>query len=255
MRLRAGSHAEQHFATCPRLCQSARLQADAKEPSMSIEIGFLLYPGVTQLDFTGPFEVFARVPGAQVHLVAGSLEPIRSDTGLQVLPTATFAGCPALDVLCVPGGPHVENVYDDSAAMEFLQAQGANARFVTSVCTGSLILGVAGLLKGYKATSHWTSVDLLQHFGAIPTAGRVVTDRNRITGGGVTAGIDFALTVVAALAGERVAKLIQLGIEYNPAPPFACGHPDTADAEIVEAAMALMGERLARRRARAEAFE
>lgn len=221
---------------------------------MSIEIGFLLYPGVTQLDFSGPFEVFARVPEAHVHLVAGSLDPIRSDTGLRVLPTTTFADCPELDVLCVPGGPHVESVYDDAGAIAFVQAQGANARFVTSVCTGSLILGAAGLLKGYKATSHWTSVELLKHFGAIPTAGRVVTDRNRITGGGVTAGIDFALVVVAALAGERVAKMIQLGLEYNPAPPFTCGHPDTADPDVVEAARAMMKDRLERRRKRAETF-
>ncbi|HRQ63403.1 MAG TPA: DJ-1/PfpI family protein [Xanthomonadaceae bacterium] len=221
---------------------------------MSIEIGFLLYPGVTQLDFSGPFEVFARVPDARVHLVAGSLDPITSDTGLRVLPTTTFADCPALDVLCVPGGPHVESVYDDADAMAFLQAQGANARFVTSVCTGSLILGAAGLLKGFKATSHWTSVDMLKHFGAIPTAGRVVTDRNRITGGGVTAGIDLALTVVAALAGERVAKMIQLGLEYNPAPPFACGHPDSADPDIVAPVLAAMKDRIERRRDRAESF-
>lgn len=221
---------------------------------MSVEIGFLLYPGVTQLDFSGPYEVLARVPDARVHLVARSLDPITSDTGLRVLPTTTFADCPALDVLCVPGGPHVESVYDDAAAMAFLRSQGANARFVTSVCTGSLILGAAGLLKGYKATSHWTSVDLLGHFGAIPTAGRVVTDRNRITGGGVTAGIDFALVVVAALAGERVAKMIQLGLEYNPAPPFACGHPDTADADVLEPVLAAMQGRLDTRRKRAQAM-
>ena len=221
---------------------------------MSLKIGFYLFPDMTQLDFAGPFEVFSQIPGASVHLAARTLDPVMADKGLGLLPTTTLADCPDLDVLCVPGGPHVDHLFTDEETLAFLKRQGAQARYVTSVCTGSLILGAAGLLRGYKATSHWTSVDLLSHFGAIPTAGRVVIDRNRITGGGVTAGIDFALTVAAALAGERVAKMIQLGLEYNPAPPFNCGHPDVAEPEIVLATEVVMRERLDRRRAAVENF-
>jgi len=214
-----------------------------------MEIGFYLYPGMTQLDFTGPYEVLAHVPGARVHLAAKNLDPIESDTGLRILPTVTLTDCPQLDVLCVPGGPHVDALFQDTETLEFLKRQGEGAKYVTSVCTGSLILGAAGLLKGYKATSHWTSVDMLETFGAIPTAGRVVRDRNRFTGGGVTAGIDFALTLVAEMMGEKTAKMIQLATEYNPAPPFEGGHPDVAEPEIVAAVSAVMQERLDRRRA------
>ncbi|WCL54628.1 DJ-1/PfpI family protein [Gimibacter soli] len=221
---------------------------------MTIEIGFLLFNGMTQLDFAGPFEVLSRVPGARVHLVADSLDPITADTHLRLLPTVTYDDCPALNVVCVPGGPHVESVYENAAAIDFLRRQAAQADYVTSVCTGSLILGVAGLLDGYKATSHWTSLPLLAHFGAVPTKGRVVTDRNRITGGGVTAGIDFGLTVAAALVGETAAKMIQLGLEYDPAPPFNSGHPDVADKEITDAVLAAMQDRLDTRFKRAAEF-
>ncbi|WP_417449153.1 DJ-1/PfpI family protein [Kordiimonas sp.] len=221
---------------------------------MSLTIGFYLFPEMTQLDFAGPFEVFSQVPDTQIHLAAKTLEPVKADTGLRLLPTTTLEACPDVDVLCVPGGPHVDLLFDDETTLAFLRRQGVQASYVTSVCTGSLILGAAGLLKGYKATSHWTSVDLLSHFGAVPTRGRVVKDRNRITGGGVTAGIDFALTVVAELKGDRVAKMIQLGTEYNPEPPFNCGHPDVAEPEIVDAVKTRMSDRLERRRGRAGAF-
>lgn len=216
---------------------------------MSITIGFLLFPDMTNLDFAGPFEVFSQVPGAKVHLVAKSINAVTADKGLRLLPDTTFADCPQLDVLCVPGGPHVDFLFSDTETLSFLKKQGDGAKYVTSVCTGSLILGAAGLLEGYKATSHWTSVDMLSHFGAVATKGRAVKDRNRITGGGVTAGIDFAISVAAELVGEQVAKMIQLGLEYNPAPPFVGGHPDVAEPEIVTAVGTIMRERLDRRRA------
>ncbi len=219
---------------------------------MTINIGFLIYPRLTQLDFTGPYEVLARVPGAKVHVAAKTLDPITSDSGLMILPSVTLKDCPQLDVLVVPGGPHVDEWYDDAEIMDFLRTQGAGAKYITSVCTGSLILGAAGLLDGYKATSHWTSLDYLKPFGAVPTEGRVVRDRNRFSGGGVTAGIDFALTVAAELAGEGVAKAIQLGLEYNPAPPFVGGHPDVAEPALVEAVSAMMADRLDRRRQASE---
>ncbi|WP_262692446.1 DJ-1/PfpI family protein [Kordiimonas aestuarii] len=221
---------------------------------MTIKIGFYLFPDMTQLDFAGPFEVFSQVPGVEVYLAAKTLKAVTADKGLGLMPTVTLEDCPDLDVLCVPGGPHVDYLFDDEATLAFLRRQGAQAQYVTSVCTGSLILGAAGLLRGFKATSHWTSVDMLSNFGAVPTAGRVVKDRNRITGGGVTAGIDFALTCVAEIVGERVAKMIQLGLEYNPEPPFDGGHPNVAEPEIVQAVGVLMKERLERRRGRAGAF-
>ncbi|SDD28471.1 DJ-1/PfpI family protein [Kordiimonas lacus] len=219
---------------------------------MSLTIGFLIYPNLTQLDFTGPYEVLARVPGASMHVAAKTLDPVTSDSGLQILPTVTLADCPQLDVLVVPGGPSVDDWYEDAEIIGFLRAQGATAKYVTSVCTGSLILGAAGLLDGYKATTHWAAMDNLAPFGAIPTEGRVVRDRNRITGGGVTAGVDFAFSVVAELAGPEVAKAIQLGLEYNPEPLFKGGHPSVAEPELVEAVTAMMADRLDRRRQAAQ---
>lgn len=215
---------------------------------MSLIIGFLIYPRMTQLDFTGPYEVLSRVPGAQVHVAAKTLEPVISDTGLQILPSVTLEDCPQLDVLVVPGGPHVDEWYGDNEILGFLRQQSTGAQYVTSVCTGSLILGAAGLLEGYRATTHWSSLDFLKPFGAIPTEGRVVRDRNRITGGGVTAGIDFALALVAELQGEETAKVLQLALEYDPAPPFVGGHPKTAEAGTLETVSTMMAERLDRRR-------
>ena len=196
--------------------------------------GFLLFPRLTQLDLTGPFEVLSRLPGAAVHLVWKTLDPVRSDTGLTILPTATFETCPDLDLVCVPGGPGVAETMEDDEAMAFLRRTAGSARFVTSVCTGSLVLGAAGLLRGRKATCHWLSRELLEAFGAEPTDDRVVVDGNLVTGGGVTAGIDFALRLVGEVAGRDVAEAIQLAIEYDPAPPYAAGSPRQADPALVE---------------------
>lgn len=198
-----------------------------------IDIGLLVFPRVQQLDLTGPYDVFASWPQARVHLVASSLETVRSSTGLALTPTTTFADCPPLQVICVPGGGGVNALMSDEATLDFLRAQAKGARFVTSVCTGALVLGAAGLLRGRRATTHWASHHLLAAFGAIPTQGRVVRDGDVMTGGGVTAGIDFALTLVAELAGRDVAEAIQLGLEYAPEPPFDAGTPDTARPEIV----------------------
>src|ERR1700692_1997003 len=160
---------------------------------MNLAIGILVFPSVQQLDLTGPYEVFASVPGAKVHLIWKDRTPIVSATGLVLAPTMTFAECPALDVLCVPGGGGINALLRDAEVLGFLRAQAARARYVTSVCTGALVLGAAGLLKGRRATTHWASHDFLPSFGAIPTQGRVVKDGNLLTGGGVTAGIDFVL--------------------------------------------------------------
>lgn len=196
--------------------------------------GFLLFPKLTQLDMTGPYEVLARLPNSEVHLVWKTREPVPSDHGMTILPTTTFESCPALDLICVPGGPGVGPLLSDETVLAFLRRAAAEARYVTSVCTGSLVLGAAGLLQGRKATSHWMSRDLLRSFGAEPMAERVVTDGNLITGGGVTAGIDFALRVAAEVAGAETAQAIQLGIEYDPAPPFDAGSPERARPDLVE---------------------
>jgi len=219
-----------------------------------INIGILLYPNVTQLDATGPAQVLARVPGATLHMVWKTRDPVPTDAGFSIVPTTTFADCPPLDVICVPGGGGQVELMNDSETLDFLRKQAASARYVTSVCTGSLVLGAAGLLKGYRSACHWAWRDMLKDFGAIPAAERVVRDRNRISGGGVTAGIDFGLTVAAELAGEEVAKSIQLVLEYDPQPPFDSGSPEKAGAERVQR----LRERLApllesRRRANAEA--
>ncbi len=198
-------------------------------------IGMVLFPNFTHLDLTGPFEVFGRIPNARVVAVAAGLGAVTSDTGLRVLPDVSFADAPACDVICVPGGPGVNQMLEDDALLGFLRAQGEHARYVTSVCTGSLLLGAAGLLRGYRASTHWLSMDLLALFGAVPVRERVVIDRNRITGGGVTAGIDFGLVVAAAIAGDEVAQQIQLMLEYDPAPPFDAGSPLRAPAEVVAA--------------------
>jgi cyclohexyl-isocyanide hydratase len=202
----------------------------------TIHVGLLLFPRLTQLDLTGPFEVFAKWPDASVHLVWKTLEPVAAETGMRILPDTTLADCPELDVVCVPGGPGVSAVMEDAEVLAFLRRQASGARFVTSVCTGALVLGAAGLLRGRRATTHWASHDLLGTLGAIPTQGRVVRDGRLITGGGVTAGIDFALTVVAEIAGAAVAQGIQLQIEYAPAPPFDAGSPETAPADVLAAA-------------------
>jgi cyclohexyl-isocyanide hydratase len=198
-----------------------------------LQIGIVVFPKVTQLDFTGPLQVFSSLPDTEVHLIWKRIEPVASDTALTVLPTKSFADCPQLDVICVPGGAGTDDMINDEEMLDFLRAQSANAKYVTSVCTGSLVLGSAGLLDGYKATTHWTAMGYLEGYGALPTKTRVCVDRNRVTGGGVTAGIDFALTLVSILVDRPTAEMIQLRLEYNPAPPFTSGSPDTAPPEVV----------------------
>ena len=201
--------------------------------SEPLQIGLLLFPKVTQLDFTGPLQVLSRVPGAKIHLIWKRIEPVPSDTVLVLTPTISFAECPQLDVICVPGGAGTDDLVNDEETLDFLRKQAKAARYITSVCTGSLVLGAAGLLQGYNAATHWSAMQYLPAFGAVPAGTRVCVDRNRVTGGGVTAGIDFALTLVSILADRKTAETIQLGIEYNPAPPFNAGSPDTAPPEIV----------------------
>lgn len=202
-------------------------------PDNSFSVGLLLFPSLTQLDMTGPFEVFNRVPGSTVHLLWKDLEPVTSDTGLSMMPTTTFDDCPALDVVCVPGGPGVAPLMEDPEVLDFLRKTAESAKYVTSVCTGSLVLGAAGLLQGKRATSHWMSRPMLSSFGATPMEERVVMDGNTITGGGVTAGIDFALAIVGKEFGQAVAEEIQLAIEYDPHPPYDSGSPQTADPALV----------------------
>jgi cyclohexyl-isocyanide hydratase len=203
-----------------------------------LEIGFPLFPALTQLDLTGPWEVLTRLPGARCHLLAHDLAPVRSASGLTIVPTLTYAQAPQLAMVCVPGGPGHLAAMEDEALLAFLRRQAPGCRYVTAVCTGALVLAAAGLLSGYRATTHWMSRERLVAFGATPVAERVVIDRHRITGGGVTAGIDFALTVVAEIAGPEVARQIQLGVEYAPAPPFAGGTPETSDPAVVAAVRA-----------------
>jgi len=210
-----------------------------------MRISMLLFDGFTQLDLTGPYEVLARMPETEIALVAKSLEPVRSDTGLRVVPTHTFADAPEHDVLFVPGGPGVNEAMLDDDVLAFVRRP---ARHVTSVCTGSLVLGAAGLLQSYGATTHWNSVEFLPQLRALPVDARVVVDRDRITGAGVSSGIDFALKLVAELRGEEAAKAIQLAIEYDPHPPFDAGSPKTAPPEIVEAVRRAAAPMIERRR-------
>ena len=200
----------------------------------SLAIGFLVFPDIQQLDLTGPYEMFSvlDVP-KEVFLVGKTRDVVTSTTGITFSPTRTLADCPRLDVLCVPGGIGVDALLDDQDVLAFLRRQAETLTFLTSVCTGSLVLGAAGLLRGKRATSHWSAVDLLSRFGAIPTAGRVVRDGDLITAGGVTAGIDFALTVISELLGRDAAEACQLRLEYAPAPPFEAGSPETAPAALV----------------------
>ncbi len=191
-------------------------------------IGFLLFPRLTQLDLTGPYEILSRMPRAEAHLVARTLDPVADERGLHLQPTMTLDACPPLDLVCVPGGAGVNEVLGDAAVLGFLRRMAEGARYVTSVCTGSLVLGAAGLLAGRRAACHWMSRELLRAFGAEPAAQRVVVDGKFITGGGVTAGIDFALAVVDEICGREAAEAIQLLVEYDPRPPFDAGSPELA---------------------------
>src|SRR5271156_3576467 len=209
--------------------------------SAPLQIGLVIFPKGTQLDMTGPLQVFSSLPGAKVHLIWKRIEPVASDAVLMLTPTTTFADCPQLDVICVPGGAGTDDMVNDEEMLDFLRRQADGAKYITSVCTGSLVLGAAGLLQGYRATTHWTAMEFLSEFGATPTKTRVCVDRNRVTGGGVTAGIDFALTLVSILVDRQTAEAIQLRLEYNPAPPFNSGSPDAAPPEV----LARMRERIA----------
>lgn len=198
------------------------------------QIGMLLYPGMTALDFVGPQHMFAGLMGAKVHHVARSMAPVRSDSGLSLLPTTTLANCPReLDILFVPGGGEgTLAAMQDRKLLDFVADRGSRAKLVTSVCTGSLVLGAAGLLRGYRATTHWVAHELLAQAGAIPVPERVVHDRNRITGAGVSAGLDLGLAIVAMLRDRPYAETMQLMAEYAPEPPFQSGSPSTAPKEV-----------------------
>ena len=196
-------------------------------------VGFVVFPRLTQLDFTGPQQIFARLPEAAMHIVAKSAEPVLSDSGLSFMPTHTFQDCPQLDLICVPGGSEgAIQAIGDTETIEFVRRQSEGAKYVTSVCTGALILGAAGLLKGRRATTHWAFTELLSLVGATYEKARVVRDGKVITAGGVTSGIDFGLSVVAEIAGATLAQRMQLGMEYDPDPPFKSGHPDCASETI-----------------------
>lgn len=210
----------------------------------SEQIAMLVYPGMTAMDLIGPHFMFGGLMGAKVLLVAKSLDPVTSDAGVTIIPTATFENCPRdLTVLFTPGGTDgTLAAAADPETRAFMTDRGARAKYITSVCSGSLILGAAGLLKGYKATSHWSVRHVLAGFGAIPTDARVVRDRNRITGAGVTAGLDFGLTMVAELRGRTYAECCQLMGEYDPAPPFNAGSMKTAPAEVKAAMLQLAAE-------------
>jgi cyclohexyl-isocyanide hydratase len=207
-----------------------------------MNIAFLPFPGMTQLDMTGPAQFLSRMPGAKVSYVWKTRNPVPTDAGFAIVPTATFGEMPKADILCVPGGVGVADVMNDDEALGWVRRVGADAQWVTSVCTGSLILGAAGLLRGYKATTHWAWHHHLALFGAEPVKARVVIDRNRVTGGGVTAGIDFALTLIAQIHGADVARTIQLGFEYDPAPPVDAGSPEKAGEATVAAYRAAVGK-------------
>jgi cyclohexyl-isocyanide hydratase len=196
-------------------------------------VGFVIFPELTQLDFTGPQQVLARLPQSAMHIIAKSAAPVPSDSGLGLIPTHTFENCPQLDLICIPGGnAGVVRAIGDPETIDFVRRQSCAAKYVTSVCTGAFILGVAGLLKGRRATTHWAFAELLPLVGATYEKARVVKDGNVITAGGVTSGIDFGLRMVADIAGDAVAQSIQLGLEYDPEPPFASGHPDRASEEV-----------------------
>lgn len=210
--------------------------------SKRLQVGLLVFPNITQLDMTGPLQVFSSVPGIDIYLIWKRVEAVPSDTVLTIMPTVSFSDCPQLDVICVPGGIGTDDLLSDDEVLNFLRKQAEGASYITSVCTGSLVLAAAGLLKGYRAATHWNAVEALALFGVTVSRERVCVDRNRITGGGITAGIDLGLIVVAELIDRTTAEAAQLRMEYNPAPPFEAGSPDTAPAEV----LALTKERMAK---------
>jgi cyclohexyl-isocyanide hydratase len=200
-------------------------------------IGLIFYPGMTSLDILGPQQVFSGLPGVQIHRIWKTLDPIKTEDGMIVLPDTTLENCPQLDVICIGGGIAQAAIEDDPEILAFLRTQGSTAKFITSVCSGSIFLAKAGLLDGYRAATHWAARGQLAQLGVEVGTERVVIDRNRITGGGVTAGIDFGLTIASILYGEEIAKITQLLLEYDPAPPFDTGSPEKAGVELVDKAM------------------
>ena len=218
----------------------------------SLSVGMVLFDGLTQLDLTGPYELLARLPDTRVHLVAASREPVRSEWGMVIAPDTTFDDAPPIDVLCVPGGWSVNANLANEPLLAFLRTRGESARWVTSVCSGALLLGAAGLLRGYRATTHWLSLDLLPLLGALPVDARVVRDRNRITGAGVTAGLDFALVLAEELRGATVAQSIQLAIEYDPAASLTNSASRAAPADVRASVARASQPMLAERRAAVE---
>lgn len=206
-----------------------------------LQIGMLIYPGMTLLDLAGP-QASLGMHGV-THLAWKTMTPVPTDSGITLLPTTTFAECPRdLDILFVPGGFGTNDALEDAEVLAFLADRGRTARYITSVCSGSVLLGAAGLLNGYKAATHWAAYEMLEALGVTAEHRRVVVDRNRVTGGGVTAGLDFGLTLLAELRGEAVAKTTQLAMEYDPKPPFDAGTPEAAGPELVARAMAMMGD-------------
>jgi cyclohexyl-isocyanide hydratase len=220
------------------------------ERRMGLQIGLLAFPDVQLLDLAAPYEVFAAISGATTHLLWKDVTPVRSSSGLELTPTTRLDDCPALDVLCVPGGSGVNALLSDEVVLDFIRRQSARARYTTAVCTGALLLGMAGLLKGRRATTHWNALDFLPRFGAVAVEACIVEDGNLITAGGVTSGIDFGLAVAETLIGRLEAEIIQLTLEYDPQPPFQAGTPRTAGAEVLSAAKT----RLARSRATRDAL-
>ncbi|MEM6869256.1 MAG: DJ-1/PfpI family protein [Cyanobacteria bacterium P01_C01_bin.121] len=205
-------------------------------------IGIVIYPGMTALDIVGPQTVFSGLPNVDIHRVWKTLTPVTADDGMVIVPDTTFADCPPVDVICIGGGRGQSAIIDNAELLDFLKSQGEKAKFVTSVCGGSEFLAKAGLLEGYRAATHWAVRPQLSKLGVEVGTERVVVDRNRMTGGGVTAGIDFGLTVAEALYGTDVAKMIQLLMEYDPAPPYDVGSPEKAGPELVEKAMQYMAQ-------------
>lgn len=202
--------------------------------SQEYKVGLVIFPEMTQMDITGPHQVFAFMPNTKIYWLWKKIEPVRSNDGLTVLPNTTFAESPDLDIVCVPGGPGQVDMMRDKEMLEFLQQQATTAKYMTSVCSGSLILAAAGLLQGYRAGCHWAFLDQLAMLGVQVSQERVVCDRDRITGGGVTAGLDFGLVVVSQLCGEDTAKMIQLLLQYDPQPPFNVGLPSKAGEDLVK---------------------
>ena len=217
-----------------------------------LQIGAILFEKMDQTDFTGPFEVLSRVPDSTFHVIGKDRAPIRDTKGLILTPEVAFEEAPPLDLLVVPGGFGVNALMEDETVLAFVRAQAAGAQIILSVCTGALVCGAAGLLKGRRATTHWASHHLLEYFGAIPVQERVVIDGNFVSAAGVTAGFDGALQVAALLRGDSAAQEIQLALEYAPEPPFTSGSPGTAPPEVLAAAREALREVTEARREIAE---